>query len=255
MEIFLTPYFLYLLMSNLFITFAVCVVLALLAYGVKALDWRGSLTALIIGLIVGVFGGLSWLVVLVLFLFISFAATKYKYNFKKSIGEVEGKKGERRWNNVIANGIIPALIAVLSFFVLPKEIGGVLFITAMSAATSDTFASEIGIMSDRVYLITSMKKVERGIDGGISVLGTNAAFFGALFISITGWMLLSEFSFLPDINSLILIPVFIGFISCQIDSVLGATLEGKILTKDTVNLVSIGAGTLIAWMILWIIYF
>ena len=237
------------------VIFAICIVLALLAYGLRALDWIGSLTALIIGLIVGVFGGLPWLIVLVIFLFVSFAATKYKYNFKSSIGKAEGKKGERRWNNVIANGTIPALIAVLSSFVLPKEIGGVLFITAISAATSDTLASEIGIMSDRVYLITNMKKVERGVNGGVSVLGTNAAFFGALFISLTGWIILLTFSVLPKSKYLILIPILIGFLGCQIDSILGATLEGKILTKDTVNLVSIGAGTLIAGAIIWIIYF
>ncbi|PIV67769.1 MAG: hypothetical protein COS08_08475 [Euryarchaeota archaeon CG01_land_8_20_14_3_00_38_12] len=236
------------------VIFAICIVLALLAYGLRALDWIGSLTALIIGLIVGVFGGLPWLIVLVIFLFVSFAATKYKYNFKSSIGETDGKKGERRWNNVIANGTIPALIAVLSSFALPKQLAGVLFITAISAAMSDTLASEIGIISDRVYLITNMKKVERGTNGGVSVLGTNAAFFGALFIPIVGWILLSEFSFLPDSNSLILIPILIGFLGCQIDSVLGATLEGKILTKDTVNLVSISVSVLIAWVILWITY-
>jgi len=235
------------------VVFVICIILALLAYGLRALDWIGSLTALIIGLIVGVFGGLPWLIVLVIFLFVSFAATKYKYNFKSSIGKAEGKKGERRWNNVIANGTIPALIAVLSSFVLPKEIGGVLFITAISAATSDTLASEIGIMSDRVYLITNMKKVERGVNGGVSVLGTNAAFFGALFISLTGWIILLAFSVLPKSKYLILIPILIGFLGCQIDSILGATLEGKILTKDTVNLVSIGAGALIAGAIIWII--
>ena len=236
------------------VIFAICIVLALLAYGLRALDWIGSLTALIIGLIVGVFGGLPWLIVLVIFLFVSFAATKYKYHFKSSIGETEGKKGERGWNNVVANGTIPALIAVLSSFALPKQLAGVLFITAISAAMSDTLASEIGIISDRVYLITNMKKVERGTNGGVSFLGTNAAFFGALFIPIVGWILLSEFSFLPDSNSLILIPILIGFLGCQIDSVLGATLEGKILTKDTVNLVSISVSVLIAWVILWITY-
>ena len=235
------------------VVFVICIILALLAYGLRALDWKASLTALFVGLIVGVFGGLTWLLVLVIFLFVSFAATKYKYNFKISIGKAEGKKGERRWNNVIANGTIPALIAVLSSFVLPKEIGGVLFITAISAATSDTLASEIGIMSDRVYLITNMKKVERGVNGGVSVLGTNAAFFGALFISLTGWIILLAFSVLPKSKYLILIPILIGFLGCQIDSILGATLEGKILTKDTVNLVSIGAGALIAGAIIWII--
>ncbi|MDI6917167.1 MAG: DUF92 domain-containing protein [Thermoplasmatales archaeon] len=234
------------------VIFAICIILALLAYGLRALDWQASLTALIIGLVVGVFGDLTWLLVLIIFLFVSFAATKYKYSFKSSIGESEGKKGERRWNNVVANGTIPALIAVLSSFALPKELAGVLFITAISAALSDTLASEIGIISDRVYLITNMKKVERGTNGGVSFLGTNAAFFGALFMSLAGWIILSAFSFLPG-RTLILIPVFIGFLCCQIDSILGATLEGKILTKDTVNLVSMGAGALIAWVIIWIV--
>ena len=240
-------------MPDVPIIFAVCIILALLAYGLRALDWQGSGTALIIGLIVGVLGDLTWLFVLVIFLFVSFAATKYKYNFKSSIGETDGKKGERRWNNVIANGTIPALIAVLSSFALPKQLAGVLFITAISAAMSDTLASEIGIISDRVYLITNMKKVERGTNGGVSFLGTNAAFFGALFISLTGWIILLAFSVLPKSKYLILIPILIGFLGCQIDSILGATLEGKILTKDTVNLVSIGAGALIAGAIIWII--
>jgi len=240
-------------MPDVPIIFAVCIILALLAYGVKALDWRGSGTALIIGLIVGVLGGLTWLLVLVIFLFVSFAATKYNYSFKSSIGEAEGKKGERRWNNVVANGTIPALIAVLSSFALSKQLAGVLFITAISAALSDTLASEIGIISDRVYLITNMEKVERGTNGGVSFLGTNAAFFGALLISLTGWMILSTSQFLPS-RTLILIPVLIGFLGCQIDSVLGATLEEKILTKDTVNLVSISVSVLIAWVIIWITY-
>jgi len=43
------------------------------------------------------------------------------------------------------------------------------------------------------------------------------------------------------------IPVVVGFLGCQIDSVLGATLEERgLLNKDTTNLVTIAIGVIIA---------
>ncbi len=234
---------------NLIAVFGICCLLAVLTYLLKALDLFGSFAALILGLIVGAFGGLRWLIVLILFLFISFAATKYKYNFKKNICQQEGGKGGRRWNNVIANGTIPAIIALLFFF-FSNGIISVIFIASISVAASDTLASEIGLLSKKVYMITNMRKVEPGVNGGISWLGTGAAFFGALLMSLIGWFLLSPV--LPRVW--MLVPILVGFLGCQIDSLLGATLEGKILTKHTVNIISIGIGALISWVILWVVY-
>ena len=237
------------IMVNIIIVFGICCLLSVLAYLLKVLDLFGSFAALILGLIVGVFGGLRWLIVLIVFLFISFTATKYKYNFKKNICQQEGEKGERRWDNVIANGTIPAIIALLFFF-FSKDIISVIFIVSISVAASDTLASEIGLLSKKVYMITNLKKTEPGVNGGVSWLGTTSAFFGALLMSLIGWIILSPV--LPRVW--ILVPVLIGFLGCQIDSLLGATLEGKFLTKHTVNLISIGTGALISGVILWLIY-
>lgn len=248
----LKPLFCFIIsMFNLFIVFGACLLLAVLTYLLKALDIVGSFAALTLGLVVGVFGGLRWLMVLLLFLTISFTATKYRYNFKKNIAQQEGKKGERGWNNVIANGLIPALIVLLSLF-FSKGVAALIFISSISVATSDTLASEIGLLSEKVYMITNLKRVERGVNGGVSWLGTTFAFSGALLTSLIGWVLLSPV--LPENIFLILIPISVGFLGCQIDSLLGATLEGKILTKHSVNLVSIGAGALISWVIIWIVY-
>jgi len=43
----------------------------------------------------------------------------------------------------------------------------------------------------------------------------------------------------------------VGWIGCQVDSVLGATLENRgLIGKGQVNAISIGIGALLAWQLL-----
>ena len=50
------------------------------------------------------------------------------------------------------------------------------FASSFSAKLADTFGSEIGKRFGKdTYLITSLKKVERGTEGGISIEGTHGA--------------------------------------------------------------------------------
>ncbi|HKZ48088.1 MAG TPA: DUF92 domain-containing protein, partial [Thermoplasmata archaeon] len=54
--------------------------------------------------------------------------------------------------------------------------------------------------------------------------------------------------------ALLWIPIATGFLGCQIDSVLGATLEKrKLLTKKTVNLASTVLGGVLAYALLVLI--
>ncbi len=58
------------------------------------------------------------------------------------------------------------------------------FAASFSAKLADTFGSEIGKrFGGKTYLITSLKKVERGTEGGISLEGTLASFLGAIFMA------------------------------------------------------------------------
>lgn len=246
-----------------------CVILCILAYWEKVLDLMGTVLAFFIGAIIGIFGGILWLTLLLFFLITSFMATRYKYTLKIERGVQEGKKGERHFRNVLANGFIPTFIALISYedfhFIEDKWMAEVAFISAIAVAAADTMASELGVISNKAYLITNPKKrVKPGTSGGISVYGQFWALMASTYTALFAWIVLfyipynyfstfEGFLFTSPSNSyaLIVIPLIVGFVGCQVDSVLGATLENKgWLTNDGVNLAATSIGGILAWMMI-----
>lgn len=234
-----------------------CTALAMLSYYRKIFSLSGSACAFVVGMIIGICGDVLWLLLLLVFLLTSFAATKFRFDWKKSQGFQEGAKGERSWRNVAANGAIPTAIAFLSFLAdasgsagdfFGKDIASFLFVSAIAVAASDTAASEIGIIDPRVYMITTFRRVPRGVDGGVSLTGTFAAFIAAAYSSAISYVVFSWFN--QDLlhgPSTLFIPMLCGFLGCQIDSVIGATWEQrKKIGKLGNNFISIALGTLIA---------
>ena len=221
----------------------------------KVLDNGGSVLAFLICFISGVFGHWSWLLILLLFVGSSFLATRFAIVYKKALGVEESDEGTRGGSNVISNGIIPPLIALAySFGLLTPEQALVAFTTSMAAASADTMASEIGVLSPSPVLITNPRKVvEPGVDGGISFEGLTASFLSSVSISMlayAGFLVLIEESH-PFYSSIelnhLFISVFFGFFGSVFDSFLGATLQNKgFLSNNGVNLVSISISVLLS---------
>ncbi|HIH00481.1 TPA: DUF92 domain-containing protein [Thermoplasmata archaeon] len=237
-----------------------CLAMAGASYRKKIFDLSGSLAAFAVGMIIGVCGSVLWLVLLLVFLITSFGATKYRFEWKQAEGFQEGTKGERTWRNIVANGGIPTAIALVSFLgevvanggaspnPFPKDVASFLFVSSIAVAASDTAASEIGIIDPRVYLITTLKRVKRGVDGGVSLTGTIVAFVAAAYTSVVAYVVFAtlDTDLLAGPRTL-LIPMLCGFFGCQIDSVIGATWErkGKV-GKLGNNFISIAIGTVLA---------
>jgi uncharacterized protein (TIGR00297 family) len=247
--------------SSVLVSTGLTGVLSALAYRRDVLTWDGSLAAFVVGMIIGIFGDVTWLFLLLFFLLSSFLATRYRFALKEALGVQEGVRGERKSTNVLANGIAPMAVATISLVMppsFPKLISGIIFLSALSVAGADTLASEIGVLSRRTVLITNFQKVPPGTDGGVSALGQLCAFGAALYTSVVGWFLLSYIArtygltpTMPAAPAYLLIPMAIGFLGCQVDSVLGATLERRgLMSKKTVNLVSTTSGTILAYLIL-----
>lgn len=240
------------------ITTLLCTALSGLAYAKRVLTWDGSLAAFGVGFIIGIFGDIMWLFLLLVFLMTSFIATRYRFEEKRIIGAQEGLQGERRYSNVLANGLAPTFVAMVGFFdvsVLPKSLSGLLFVSAISVAASDTLASELGVLSPKTYCITTLERVRPGTNGGVSLLGQGAALLAAVYTTTMAWIFLFFIPpyvglapTFPSSPALLAIPVVVGFLGCQVDSVVGATLETRgLVSKKTNNLLSTSLGALMAY--------
>lgn len=239
-----------------------CGVLSALAYVKDVLTWDGSLAAFFVGLLIGVLGHFTWLLLLLFFLVSSFAATRYRFALKEALGVQEGRRGERRATNVLANGLAPVIVAGLTFLdtpLFPRDVSGLIYISVLAVAGADTLASEIGVLSPNAYLFTSGRRVAPGTNGAVSVLGQLCALAAALYTVLFGWVFLGlnppAYGFVatvPEGGVLFAIPVAVGFLGCQIDSFLGETLERRgVIGKRTVNIIATNAGGVIAYAILW----
>ena len=243
--------------ESIIITSVLVLGLVIAATKANILDKNGIIAAALLGLIVGGLGGWYWLLTLLIFLLTSHKVTKYRFAEKKERGMSESDDGHRSWMNVIANGGIPTLIATLAFITENWELGIWVFGAAVAVATSDTFASEFGCLDDNVRMITNFKKCEAGINGGFSRTGQIAALLGAAIMSVLtliAWFATNESTSMDlGIQNSIAV-LIIGFLGCQIDSLLGALFENRgLLTKGGVNALAITSGMLIMWA--WLSYF
>tara|TARA_B100001741_G_scaffold218616_1_gene181268 strand:- start:833 stop:1600 length:768 start_codon:yes stop_codon:yes gene_type:complete len=235
--------------TNLLISVALVMILMVISRIRKILNESGTWAAAIMGLVVAIGGHWTWLVTLLAFLSAGFFVTRWRYGEKKEMGFNEGEDGERDWTNVISNGGVPMLISLYAFMTEDWEELLPIFVASVAVATSDTFASEVGCLDKRVYMITTLKKCEPGLNGGFSPNGQIAALVGALLISLVATalgMLVGAEALSSPVEFIVSISI-IGFLGCQVDSLLGALLENRgYIGKGTVNTLAIATGAIIA---------
>jgi uncharacterized protein (TIGR00297 family) len=135
------------------------------------------------------------------------------------VGQIVEKGNERDLAQVLANGGVfagAALGSLASTSPMWFAIGA----GALAASAADTWATEIGtLVAGRPISIISGKRVEPGTSGGVSLAGTAAGVFGALFIG--GATLLASWP-VP------FVAVAIGGVAGALaDSLLGATLQER----------------------------
>ena len=232
--------------GNLVVTGLIILGLATVSTRAKMLDRSGVLAAAVLGLVVGGLGHWTWLLILLGFLLSAHKATKWRFEEKLQRGMSESEDGHRSYGNVIANGGLPGLVAVYAYFTRDWETGLWMFSAAVAVAASDTFASEIGCLDDNVRMITTFKRCEAGLNGGFSPSGQKAALAGSALIGLLAfpaWYLTTDALVIEDGLMLSVAVLVIGWLGCQMDSLLGAVLENRgFLTKGGVNGISITFG-------------
>ena len=211
------------------------------------LDLSGLLAAMTVGLAVSLLGHWTWLVILIVFLIVGSLATKWRFEEKQALSIQEANEGVRSWRNVTANGATVSMIAFCSWYFGEADWYYLAIASCVAVAASDTLASEIGSLDPRTRSIINLEAVPPGTNGGMSPTGTAAALFGAFLIAVFAVLMAPTAGDSTDSATLLVVVTTIGWLGCQVDSVLGALLENEgYIGKHAVNFLATLSGAVMA---------
>ena len=228
------------------------ILLVLLTLGALVSIWTRKLTIIagITGILLGllIFIGTGWLGLLLMafFFLLGTIATSWKRQKKEAWKIAERNEGRRGASQVLANGGMAGLLALLAIINPEKaDLFTLMVAGVFSSATADTLSSELGsLYGSRFYNVLSFRKDKRGLDGVVSLEGTLIGMAGSILVALVtsigyGW------------GQYIIWIVIAGTVGNLVDSFLGAALERKgLLPNDVVNFTNTLVGALVMF-ILW----
>jgi len=172
---------------------------------------------------------------------IAWLTTRIGYARKRQLGLAENRRG-RNAGQVLANLAAAAVFATLAISYRRFEFAAV---AALAEAAADTASSEVGeALSGHARMITTLRTVQPGTNGAVSIPGTLAGMMAAMLIA---YVAVFTHAMPPFEFWLVAAAAYLGTV---VDSLLGATLERTHrLNNNTVNLLSTLAAGLIALLI------
>ncbi len=181
-------------------------------------------------------------------LLLTFAATRFGRRRKEMLGTAEASRG-RTASQVAANlgfaalaGIPLSAVHVYSPLTFDRHAALLAMMAALAETTADTLSSELGqVLGGEPRLLTTLRPVPAGTDGGISLAGTLAGCAGAGIVVGIGLLTLP----LTSLEALLVLGA--GIAGLFIDSLLGAIPERRgWLNNDAVNALSTASAALLA---------
>ncbi|KAL7282856.1 hypothetical protein ACG7TL_002269 [Trametes sanguinea] len=176
-------------------------------------------------------------IALIIFYLAGSRATKVGKTLKKQLEEGHQDAGYRNAAQVLCNSLTAALTAVLWSAL------------HFACCLGDTLASELGILSrSPPILITTLKTVPPGTNGGLSLVGTLASLMGGLIMGVTmAVSLLVQSTACRSAWSDVLLPLVLwgtaaGGLGSLLDSLLGATLQCTRFLNTTKRILTDEAG-------------
>ncbi|HYV97214.1 MAG TPA: DUF92 domain-containing protein [Gemmatimonadaceae bacterium] len=167
----------------------VAAIIAAGSAGLRVLTPGGAIAAFLVGT-TAMAAGWKWGVTLAVFFVSSVALTRIGSATKlaRAAGRID-KPGARDAAQVVANGGVFALGALAAVLTRqPVLVAAAL--GALAAATGDTWATEVGILStEEPRSFPSFDKVAAGMSGGVTTAGLLAGVAGAAAIALCGHLL------------------------------------------------------------------
>ena len=207
------------LIIDYFLFVALIFLILFISYKRKYLSISGFIGAVIMAILLYGFGGSSYIYPLVVFFIISSILSHFKED------KFEIKKSNRNISQVYANGGVALFICIINYFYY-HDLMYPCFLASVAAANSDTWGTELGIISNKTPIdIISRREIAPGTSGGITLIGTIGSILGSLVIGLVGHFFYISFN-------LLLLVIISGFLSSIIDSILGSTIQARYISAD-----------------------
>ncbi len=198
-------------MLDLAIAVLAAAAVSIAAWRFGALRASGAVAGTVVGTVVLGFAGIGAAAVLVLFFVTSSAL---------SLLPPSGERSARGARQVLANGSVAAAMAAIAGH---TAYGAAAFLGATAAATSDTWATEIGVRwGKRPRSILTLRRQPAGTSGAVSIAGSVGAICGSLAAGTAGSLLMAGVAG-PTVAAVTLA----GFGGSVLDSLLGAALQAE----------------------------
>lgn len=196
----------------------------------RVLTPLGVVAAIALDAIVSVAFGNIGFAVIFSFLLISVITDKIKKRKLERIASIKrGKRVKliakpRNEIQVLSNGGA-ALVCALAYVIFPKPVFIIAFVAVMAEALADTVSSGVGVFAYDTYDIFRWKKCDKGVSGGVSVIGSVAAVIASAIIP--------TIAYLGGIIKPIYIPICAGtaLLGCLVDTLMGSLLQEKYICK------------------------
>jgi uncharacterized protein (TIGR00297 family) len=219
---------------------AINVLLAILFRASGAVDRSGMIAGLMVGVLTFTFASWRGFLILIAFFVLGSATTRLGLRRKLRLGIAQEKKGARSARHALANCGVAVYLAFLIAAAASPDVYRLAFVCAYATAAFDTVSSEIGrAYGGRPVLITTLRRVPAGTNGGVSWLGTWAGI--AASAAVCGVAVAAGF-LQGRLTGVVLAAAFIGSTA---DSILGATLENRgLMDNEAVNFSNTLVGSL-----------
>ncbi|RMG81245.1 MAG: DUF92 domain-containing protein [Bacteroidetes bacterium] len=197
------------------------IVTAILSYHFRFLSLSGSIMVFVLASLIFGLGAWMWSVPILAFFVLSSLLSKTGKQVKQRFKDTFEKSGVRDHAQVLANGGIGGVLIILNAS-YPNFFWFKLYLLSLMISTADTWSTELGVLSNsKPRLITNFKRVEPGVSGAISLMGTLGGFLGSSIILWSGLFFIHL-----NLNTIFWLLGF-SVIGNFLDSLMGATVQGQ----------------------------
>ncbi|MEO8816093.1 MAG: DUF92 domain-containing protein [Mycobacterium sp.] len=159
-------------------------------------------------------GGWFWIVAPAVFIALTSVLTGYRRPV-----QTEGLRG---LTQVLVNGALPVMVPAIGYALTGDQVWFVVSIGGVAASIADSWASEIGRFSRRSPVsLRTLRRVPKGTSGAVSPLGFTATWLGGTAVGAVGALFGGPM--------LIVIGMIAGMAGSLLDSLIGATVQGRFL--------------------------